>query len=191
MHEIALILLGTALVNNVVLVQLLGVSSLLAMSARIESALHLAAATAALLLVSTAGHYLLERWLLEPLELQAFALPMAVLWLALGAALIELASRRLNARLHLALMRMRPLTLANSAVLGAALTNAERAGSLAAALANAFGMALGFALVLVLFASLRERLDAVSVPETFRGAPVTLLSAGLMALAFLGFARMA
>lgn len=190
MQEIALMLLGTALVNNVVLVQLLGVSSLLAMSARIESALHLAAATAVLLLAGTAGHYPIERWLLEPLELQAFALPMAVLWLALAAALIELASRRLDARVHLALVRMRPLTLANSAVLGAALTNAERAGSLAAALANAFGMALGFALVLVLFASLRERLEAVSVPEAFRGAPVTLLSAGLMALAFLGFARM-
>ncbi len=191
MQEIAATLVATALVDNIVLVQLLGVSSLLAMSARFQGALQLAAATAALLLVGTGGHYLIQRRLLEPLELQAFSLPIAVLWIALAAALLELAGRRFDARLHLALVRMRPLTLANGAVLGTALVNVERAGSLAAALANALGVALGFALVLVLFAGVRERLAVVAVPEAFRGAPIALLSAGLMALAFLGFARLA
>ena len=191
MQEITLILIGTALVNNVVLAQLLGVSSLLTQSVRIEGALRLAAATATLLLAGSAGHYLIDRWLLQPLDLELFALPVAVLWIALAAALIELASQRIDARLHRALVQLRPLTIANSAVLGTALVNAERASSLAAALANAFGVALGFALVLVLFAAMRERLGAVAVPAAFRGAPVALLSAGLMALAFLGFARMA
>jgi len=191
MQEIAPMLVATALVDNIVLVQLLGVSSLLALSARFQGALQLAAATAGLLLVGTAGHQLILRWLLDPLELQVFALPVAVLWIALAAALVEWASRRVDARLHLALVRLRPLTIANGAVLGTALVNAERAGSLAAALANALGVALGFALVLVLFAGVRERLAAIAVPAAFRGAPITLLSAGLMALAFLGFARMA
>lgn len=184
-------LVATALVDNIVLVQLLGVSSLFALSARFQGALQLAAATAVLLLVGTGGHYLIHRWLLEPLKLEAFSLPSAVLWMALAAALLELAGRGVDARLHLALVRMRPLTIANGAVLGTALVNAERAGSLAAALANALGVALGFALVLVLFAGVRERLTAIAVPEAFRGAPITLLSAGLMALAFLGFARLA
>lgn len=191
MQEITLILVATALVNNILLTQLLGVSSLLDLSARTAGALRLAAATAMLILISTLGHYPLVHWLLKPLKLQVLALPAAVLWVALAAALIELASRRIDARLHLALVRMRPLTIANGAVLGTALLNAERASSLAAALANAVGVAFGFALVLVLLAGVRERLDAVAVPAAFRGAPITLLSAGLMALAFLGFARMA
>lgn len=191
MQEIAPMPVATALVDNIVLVQLLGVSSLFAMSPRFQGALHLGAATAGLLLVGTGGHYLIHRWLLEPLELQAFSLPIAVLWIALAAAILELAGRGVDARLHLALVRLRPLTIANGAVLGTALINAERAGSLAAALANALGVALGFALVLLLFAGVRERLTAIAVPAAFRGAPITLLSAGLMALAFLGFARLA
>ncbi|HEX4881894.1 MAG TPA: Rnf-Nqr domain containing protein [Porticoccaceae bacterium] len=191
MQEIALILVATALVNNILLTQLLGISSLLDLSARSGGALHLAAATATLILVATLGHYPMTHWLLEPLQLQSLALPAAVLWIGLAAALSELASRRLDARLHLALVRMRPLTIANGAVLGTALLNAERASSLAAALANAVGVAFGFALVLVLLAGVRERLEAIAVPEAFRGAPIILLSAGLMALAFLGFARMA
>lgn len=191
MQEIAATLVATALVDNVVLVQLLGVSSLFALSARLQGALQLAAATAVLLLVGVGGHYLIHHWLLEPLHLEALSLPIAVLWIALAAAIVELAGRRVDARLHLALVRMRPLTFANGAVLGTAVVNVERSGSLAAALVNAFGVALGFALVLVLFSGVRERLVAIAVPETFRGAPIALLSAGLMALAFLGFARLA
>lgn len=191
MQEIALMLVATALVNNILLSQLLGISSLMAQSGRIEGALRLAAASAALLLVGTAGYYPIRHWLLQPLDLELFALPVAVLWIALAVALIEVAARRIDARLHLALVRLRPLAIANSAVLGTALLHGEGSGSLATALGNAIGVAVGFALVLVLFAAVRERLEAVAVPEAFRGAPITLLSAGLMALAFLGFARMA
>ncbi|MFZ5653111.1 MAG: electron transport complex protein RnfA [Pseudomonadota bacterium] len=191
MREIALILLGTALVNNLVLSQLLGTSALLGMSARVAGAARLAGATGALLLAATLGQYLAQHWLLDPLALAQLRLPVAMLIILLAAALIETGSRRLDALLHRALVELRPLLITNTAVLATALSAAERTTSLAAALFQACAAALGFALVAVLLAGVREHLQAVAVPPAFRGAPVTLISAGLMALAFMGLARMA
>ena len=191
MHEIALILLGTALVNNLALSQLLGTSALLGISARVAGAARLAGATGALLVITAAGQYLAQRWLLEPLALPELRLPVAMLLIVLATALIELGGRRLDARLHRALVELRPLLITNTAVLATALTAAEQATSLAVALLQALAAALGFALVSVLLAGVREHLEAVAVPPVFRGAPLTLISAGLMALAFMGFARMA
>ncbi len=191
MHEIALVLLGTVLVNNVLLAQTLGVSALWGMSSRLGGAVGLAVATGALLVLSVAANHIVYRWLLVPLDIQYLALPVFVLVIALIARGLVLGSRRLDARLHHNLNAMQPLLMANAAVLGLALLNAADTPSLALALLRALGSALGFALVLVLFAGLREQLTATAVPLPFRGPAIAMLSAGLMALAFMGFVGMA
>ncbi len=190
MRELALILLGTALVNNVVLAQLLGVSALARWTGRVEGALLLGTATLTLLVLSSSGLYLIRRWALEPLGIPQLFLPVAMLWIVLTAAVVELAGKELDARLYRALRNFRPWILANTAVLGTALLNADRAASLAAATFQAFAVGMGFLLFSALFAGLRERLDVIAVPQAFVGAPIQLISAGLMALAFMGFARM-
>lgn len=191
MHEIALVLLGTVLVNNVLLAQTLGVSALWGMSSRLGGAVGLAVATGALLVLSVAANHIVYRWLLVPLDIQYLALPVFVLVIALIARGLVLGSRRLDARLHHNLNAMQPLLMANAAVLGLTLLNAADTPALALALLRALGTALGFALVLVLFAGLREQLTAAAVPLPFRGPAIAMLSAGLMALAFMGFVGMA
>ncbi|MFZ2208609.1 MAG: Rnf-Nqr domain containing protein [Porticoccaceae bacterium] len=191
MHEIALVLLGTVLVNNVLLAQTLGVSALWGMSSRLGGAVGLAVATGALLLLSAAANHIVYHWLLIPLGVQYLALPVFVLVIALIARGLVLGSRCLDARLHRNLNAMQPLLMANAAVLGLTLLNAADTPSLALVLLRALGPALGFALVLVLFAGLREQLTAAAVPLPFRGPAIAMLSAGLMALAFMGFVGMA
>ena len=190
MQEIALVLLGTVLVNNVLLAQTLGVSALWGMSSRLSGAVGLAAATSALLLLSAAANHILYHWLLIPLGIQYLALPVFVLVIALIARGLLLGSRRLAPRLHRNLSATQALLIANAAVLGLTLLNAADTPSLAFALLRALGTALGFALVLVLFAGLREQLTAAAVPLPFRGPAIAMISAGLMALAFMGFVGM-
>ena len=190
MQEVALVLLSTVLVDNVLLAQTLGVSALWGMSSRLGSAAGLAAATGALLLLSAGTNHILYRWLLMPLGIQYLALPVFVLAIASIARGLVLGSRRLDPRLHRNLKALEPLLMANAAVLGLTLLNAADTASLALALLRALGTALGFALVLVLFAGLREQLTAAAVPLPFRGPAIAMISAGLMALAFLGFVGM-
>jgi electron transport complex protein RnfA len=191
MQEIALVLLGTVLVNNVLLTQTLGVSALWGMSSRLGGAVGLAAATGALLLLSAAANHILYHWLLVPLDIQYLALPVFVLVIALIAHGIRLGSLRLDPRLHRSLSALQPLLMANAAVLGLTLLNVADTTSLALALLRALGTALGFSLVLTLFAGLREQLAVAAVPAPFRGPAIALISAGLMALAFMGFVGMA
>lgn len=190
MQEVALVLLSTVLVNNVLLAQTLGVSALWGMSSRLSGAAGLAAATSALLLLSAGTNHILYHWLLTPLGIQYLALPVFVLAIASIARGLVLGSRRLDPRLHRNLKALEPLLMVNAAVLGLTLLNAADAASLALALLRAFGTALGFALVLVLFAGLREQLTAAAVPLPFRGPAIAMISAGLMALAFMGFVGM-
>ena len=195
MHEIALILLGTALVNNVLLAQTLGVSALLGMSAPGNSAapgrtLDFAAATGLLLVTGTGANHLLYHVLLVPLQIAYLALPVFVLVIAMAAHMILAGSRRLRHRHHRQLEARRNLLIANAAVLGVALSEIAGTASLPLALLRALGAALGFALVLVLLAGLREQIVAGAVPLPFRGAAVAMITAGLMALAFMGFSGM-
>ncbi|MGB5145738.1 MAG: Rnf-Nqr domain containing protein [Porticoccaceae bacterium] len=190
MQEVALVLLSTVLVNNVLLTQTLGVSALWGMSSRLSAAAGLAAATSALLLLSAGTNHILYHWLLMPLGIQYLALPVFVLAIASIARGLVLGSRRLDPRLHRNLKALEPLLMANAAVLGLTLLNAADTASLALALLRALGTALGFALVLVLFAGLREQLTVAAVPLPFRGPAIAMISAGLMALAFMGFVGM-
>lgn len=200
MQEIALVLLSTVLVNNVLLAQTLGVSSLLGMSAqgmsapgrssRLDRVPGLAAATSLLLVASAAVNHLLYHWLLVPLDLGYLALPVFVLVIALATQLMLTGSRRLDLRYHRNLKTLQPLLMANAAILGVTLLNVADTSSLALVILRALGAGVGFSVVLVLFAALREQLTAAAMPAPFRGPAIAMISAGLMALAFMGFVGM-
>lgn len=187
MAELLLIAVGAATVNNFVLVRFLGLCPLLGTSSRFDSAAGMSLATGAVLTVTAGLSWLLDHWLLIPLDLGYLRIISFILLIAGTVQLAELVIRRRHALLHRLLGMYLPLITTNCAVLGVALLNSGSAGSLAEALATGLGAGLGFALVMLLFASLRERLYSAEVPQPFRGPAIALVTAGMMSLAFLGF----
>ncbi len=187
MVELLLIAVGAATVNNFVLVRFLGLCPLLGVGSRLDSAAGMSLATGAVLTITAGLSYLLDHWVLVPLDLGYLRIISFILLIAGTVQLAELVIRRRHALLHRLLGMYLPLITTNCAVLGVALLNAGTAKSLAEALAMGLGAGLGFALVMLLFASLRERLESAEVPQAFRGSAIALVTAGMMSLAFLGF----
>ena len=188
MRDAALILLGTGLVNNFVLVKFLGLCPFFGVSKRLESAYGMALATGFVLTLSAALAWIVEHWILAPLQLAHLRTLGFILVIAAVVQFTETVMRRQSPVLYRVLGVFLPLITTNCAVLGVALLNVQARATLFEAILAGFGAALGFGLVLVLFAAMRERLEAADVPESFRGAPIALVNAGLMALAFMGFA---
>ena len=187
MRDIALILLGTVLVNNFVLVQFLGLCPFMGVSRRIDSALGMGIATTFVLTLSATLSHLVNRWLLLPFELEYLRTLSFILIIALVVQFTEIVIRRQSPLLHRVLGLYLPLITTNCAVLGVALLSANRQQSLLDAMLYGFGAALGFTLVLILFSALRERIEHADVPTPFKGSAVALMSAGIMSLAFMGF----
>lgn len=188
MGDLLLIAVGAALVNNFVLTRFLGLCPVLGTSQHLDGALGMALATTAVLTVTAGLCQLAETWLLVPFDLAHLRIVTYILIIAATVQFAEQGLRRTTPLLYRRLGIYLPLITTNCAVLGVALLNAGTPRSVAAALVYGFGAGLGFALVLVLFAGLRERLAAADVPAPFRGAAIALVTAGLMGLAFLGFA---
>lgn len=187
MGELMLIMLAAALVNNFVLVQFLGLCPFMGASRRVEGALGMGLATGLVLTSASGLSYLVERWLLVPLDLEYLRLVAFILVIGAAVQLTELLIRKLSPLLYRVLGLYIPLIASNCAVLGVALLNSTASRSLVAALFYGAGAALGFALVLALLAGLRERLESADVPVPFRGAAIAFVTAGIMSLAFLGF----
>jgi electron transport complex protein RnfA len=188
MAELLLIAVGAALVNNFVLVRFLGLCPVLGTGGRLDSAFGMAGATAIVLTVTAGVSYLLHCYVLLPLGLEYLRIIAFIVIIAGTVQLTELVMRRAMPLLHRLLGVYLPLITTNCAVLGVALLNVGEARSLAQALAAGIGAGIGFCLVIVLFAGLRERLDTAAVPAPFRGPAIALVTAGMMSLAFLGFA---
>jgi electron transport complex protein RnfA len=191
MTELGLMLIGTVLVNNFVLAKFLGLCPFMGVSRRLDTAYGMALATAFVLTLSAGLSWLVQHWLLAPLALDHLRTLAFILVIAAVVQFTETVMRRQSPLLYRVLGIFLPLITTNCAVLGVALLNVQAMHSLFEAIAYGFGAALGFGLVLVLFAAMRERLDAADVPASFRGAPIALVNAGLMALAFMGFAGLA
>lgn len=187
MTEYLLILVSTILVNNFVLAQFLGLCPFMGVSNKLESALGMGLATTFVLTLSAACAYLTETYLLRPLGLEYLRTISFILVIAVVVQFTEMAMRKTSPLLHQVLGIFLPLITTNCAVLGVALLNVKRQSDLMESLLYGFGAALGFTLVLVLFAALRERIRVADVPEPFQGAAIGLITAGLMSLAFLGF----
>jgi electron transport complex protein RnfA len=191
--ELLLIALGAALVNNFVLVQLLGVCPFIGGSQRVEGAIGMGFATGLVLTIAAGATQLVDRYLLRPYELEHLRLLALLLVIGAVVALVDRAIRRFSAVLQRVLGLYVPLVATNCAVLGVALINTGASRSFVAALFYGAGAAAGFGLVLVLFAALRERVAEADVPVAFRGAAITFVTAGIVSLAFLaftGFARL-
>ncbi|MFP4207788.1 MAG: electron transport complex subunit RsxA [Wenzhouxiangella sp.] len=185
--DAVLILVSAALVNNFVLVKFLGLCPFLGVSSSTESALGMALATAFVLTLAAVASYLLTRWVLQPLDLMYLTTVSFIVVIAALVQLTELFMRHAAPLLHRVLGIYLPLITSNCAVLGVALLNLRERHSLVESALYGFGAALGFGLVLVALAAARERLELADVPTSFRGAPIGLITAGLMALAFMGF----
>ena len=191
MADLILILVGTVLVNNFVLVRFLGLCPFMGVSRNIEAAFGMSLATAFVLTLSAAISYLIHQYLLVPLQLEYLRTISFILVIAVSVQFTEFMVRRLSPLLDQVLGIYIPLIATNCAVLGVALLNVQQAKGFIQSVFFGFGASMGFALVLVLFASVRERLDAADSPRPFRGTAIALITAGIMSLAFMGFSGMA
>ncbi len=185
--DLVLIIVSAALVNNFVLVKFLGLCPFMGVSNNVESAMGMALATAFVLTLASVASFMLSQWLLEPLGLSYLATVSFILVIAALVQMTELFMRHAAPLLHRVLGIYLPLITSNCAVLGVALLNVREQHSLLESALYGLGAALGFGLVLVALAAARERLALADIPSSFRGAPIGLITAGLMALAFMGF----
>ena len=186
MSEYLLLLLSTALVNNVVLVKFLGLCPFMGVSKKIDSAIGMSLATTFVLVL--ASTWMLEHWLLKPFGLEYLRTLAFILVIAAAVQFTEMVIRKSAPALYQVLGIYLPLITTNCAVLGVALLTALEGGSFLHTLLYGFGSALGFSLALVMFAGLRERMALAQVPQVFAGAPIGFIAAGLLSLAFMGFA---
>jgi electron transport complex protein RnfA len=187
MTEYILIIIGTVWVNNIVLSQFLGLCPLMGVSRKLETAMGMGLATTFVLTLSSITSYLINEYLLVPLGLEYLRTISFILVIAAIVGFTELVVHKTSPVLHRVLGIYLPLITTNCAVLGVALLNVQKSHDFIGSTLYGFGAAIGFTLVLVLFAGIRERLDAADVPDLFRGNAIALVTAGLMALAFMGF----
>jgi electron transport complex protein RnfA len=189
--DLVLIVVSAALVNNFVLIQFLGLCPFMGVSNSVSSAAGMSLATAFVLTLASVSSYLLSEWVLAPLGLGYLRIVAFILVIAALVQATELYMRHAAPLLHRVLGVYLPLITSNCAVLGVALLNLREQHSLVESAFYGFGAAAGFGMVLVALAAARERLELADVPASFRGAPIGLITAGLMALAFMGFAGFA
>lgn len=188
MKEYALILLGTVLVNNFVLVKFLGLCPFMGVSRKLDTAIGMALATTFVMTLSAVFSYLVNKYILIPLDAEYLRTLSFILVIAVIVQFTEMVIHKTSPMLYQLLGIFLPLITTNCAVLGLALLNVQQEHSFVTATLYGFGAAIGFSLVLILFAAMRERLDAADVPLPFRGSAIALITAGLMSLAFMGFA---
>jgi len=188
MHEYLLLLLGTALVNNVVLVKFLGLCPFMGVSNKLDAAISMGLATTFVLTLASVASWLVDYYLLIPLDIGFLRILTFILIIAAVVQFTEMVIRKTSPFLYQILGIFLPLITTNCAVLGVALLNSQQQHSFMQSLVYGFGSALGFTIVMVIFAGMRERLTLANVPETFTGAPIAFITAGLLSLAFMGFA---
>jgi|TARA_B100000315_G_C14358036_1_gene487139 electron transport complex protein RnfA len=189
--ELALILIGALLVNNFVLAQFLGLCPFMGMTRGYDTALAMGLATTFVLTLSATLCHALFHLLLVPLSLEWLRIVVFIAVVACVVQLTEIYLRSLSPLLHRLLGIYLPLITTNCAVLGVALIVIGANFTWLQTLVFAIGAAGGFTLVMVLFGAIRERLEGADVPKPFSGAPIALITAGIMSLGFLGFAGLA
>jgi len=187
MKEYALILVGTVLVNNFVLVKFLGLCPFMGVSRKLETATGMGLATAFVLTLSSVTAWLVNTYLLVPLGIEYLRTIAFILVIAAAVQFTETVMHKTSPMLYQILGIFLPLITTNCAVLGVALLNLQEQRTFVESALYGFGAAVGFSLVLALFAAIRERVDVADVPAPFQGSAIALITAGLMSLAFMGF----
>ncbi len=186
MKDYALILIGTILVNNFVLVKFLGLCPFMGVSRKLETAMGMGLATTFVLTLSAICAYLTDHYLLIPLGLDYLRTIVFILVIAVVVQFTEMVVHKTSPLLYQVLGIYLPLITTNCAVLGVALLNVQEKHGFIESGLYGFGAAIGFSLVMVLFAAMRERIAVADVPAPFRGAAIAWVTAGLMSLAFMG-----
>ncbi|MGI5309734.1 electron transport complex subunit RsxA [Rheinheimera sp. WS51] len=187
MSEFLLLLVSTVLVNNFVLVKFLGLCPFMGVSSKLETAIGMSLATTFVLTLASLCSYLVDHYLLAPLDLLYLRTLSFILVIAVVVQFTEMVVHKTSPTLYRLLGIFLPLITTNCAVLGVALLNVNARHDFINSVIYGFGAAVGFSLVLILFAAMRERLAAADVPTPFKGAAIAMITAGLMSLAFMGF----
>ena len=188
MKSLIAIIVTTALVNNVVLSQFLGICSFLGVSSQKKASLSLGMAVTAVLTVSSLVAGMLYQYVLLPMHLEYLKTIVFILVIAALVQMVEMFLKKNAHAVYQSLGIYLPLITTNGAVLGVALTNVQNGYTILEGTVAGFGTAVGYTISIVLLAAIREHIDQDAVPAPFRGAPIVLLCATLMAMAFMGFA---
>lgn len=186
MTDYLLILIGTVFVNNIVMVKILGLCPFMGVSKKLETSLSMGAATTFVLTIASGSSYLVNHYLLGP-DLAYLTTLSFIVVIAATVQFTEMVVKKTSPVLYQVLGIYLPLITTNCAVLGIPLLNVQAKHNFIESLLFGFGGAVGFTLVMVLFAGMRERLEGADVPVVFRGTAIAMITAGLMSLAFMGF----
>lgn len=186
MTEYLLILFGAVFVNNVVMVKILGLCPFMGVSKKLEAAIGMGAATTFVLTLASGSSYLINHYLLGP-ELSYLTTLSFIVVIAGIVQFTEMAVKKTSPELYQILGIYLPLITTNCAVLGIPLLNVQAKHDFMQSLLFGFGGAMGFTLVMILFAGIRERLEGADVPGIFKGSAIAMVTAGLMSLSFMGF----
>lgn len=187
MKELLLILIGSALVNNVVLSQFLGLCPFLGVSKRTETAAGMGAAVLFVITIASAITSLIYTGILEKLGLEYLQTIVFILVIAALVQLVEMVLKKKIPSLYNSLGVYLPLITTNCAVLGVALKNVQNGYGLVESIVYGVGISIGFFIAIVIMAGIRERIEFNELPKSFKGMPIVLVTAGLMAIAFIGF----
>lgn len=188
MEHYFLILIGTVLVNNIVLVKMLGLCPFMGVSKKLSAAVGMGAATTFVLTLASGTSYLIDHHFLIPNDLLYLRTLSFIVVIAGIVQFTEMFIRKSSPALYQLLGIYLPLITTNCAVLGIPLLNVQENHNFMESLVFGFGGAMGFTLILTLFASMRERLEGAAIPVPFRGSAIAMITAGLLSLAFMGFA---
>ena len=187
MTNLLIIAIGSALVNNVVLSQFLGLCPFLGVSKKVKTAAGMGTAVIFVITLASFVAALIYQFVLTPLNITYLKTIVFILVIAALVQFVEMFLKKYMKSLYKALGVYLPLITTNCAVLGVAITNVQKEYGILTGIVNGFATALGFTIAIVILAGLREKMEYNEVPESFKGMPMVLLTAGLMAIAFCGF----
>ena len=187
MKELILIAIGSALVNNVVLSQFLGICPFLGVSKRTDTAAGMGGAVIFVITISSLLTSIIYNYLIVGLHIEYLKTIVFILVIAALVQFVEMFLKKSSPSLYKSLGVYLPLITTNCAVLGVALTNVQKDYGILPSVVNGFATAVGFTISIVILAGVRERIEYNDIPESFKGTPIVLVTAGLMAIAFMGF----
>ena len=183
------IIIGAIFVNNVVFAQFLGICPFLGVSSKVNTSLGMGAAVTFVMALASIVAWSIQTFILVPLQIEYMQTIVFILVIAALVQMVEIVLKKVSPSLYQALGIFLPLITTNCAVLGVAILMIQKEFNLLQSFTYSVATAIGFAMALVLFAGIRERLEVEDVPQPLRGVPIALITAGLLAMAFMGFAN--
>ncbi|MGL4909553.1 MAG: electron transport complex subunit RsxA [Bacteroidales bacterium] len=185
--EYIIIIIGAIFVNNILLAQFLGVCPFLGVSSKVDTAIGMSGAVTFVMAIATLVTFMLQHYVLVPLNIGFMQTIVFILVVASLVQMVEIILKKISPSLYQALGIFLPLITTNCAVLGVAILVIQNKFNLAEGMIFAFSHAIGFGLAMVIFAGIREELDMNDVPKQMKGVPIALITAGILAMAFMGF----